>query len=100
WVEGEAFRVLGQILLAKGDLQGAREALVRANELGWETPFELAQLRVAEGDAQAATRIFARGIAGDEWSCRSKRGQALAHCVIAAATAGDLADARKALAEL
>ena len=100
WVEGEAWRVLGEILRAKGDFDAARKAFVRATELGWESQFELALLRQAEGDADGAAALLARTIAENAWSGRSKRGRALAHYAIAAATAGRIEDSRAALAEL
>jgi DNA-binding winged helix-turn-helix (wHTH) protein len=100
WVEGEAWRVLGEVLLAKGDFDAARQAFVRATELGWESQFELALLRFAEGDADGAAGLLARTLAENAWSVRSKRGQALAHYGITAAAAGRTGEARAALAEL
>lgn len=100
WAEGESWRVTGDILLAKGDFDAARQAFIRAAELGWEAQFELAQLRFAEGDANGAANILARTLAENAWSGRSKRGRALAHYCIAAATAGRTDEARAALAEL
>jgi tetratricopeptide (TPR) repeat protein len=100
WAEGDAWRVLGDVLLAKGALQEAREAYSRATELGWESQFGLALVRFAQGDAPAATRLLARALAENAWSCRSKRGQALAHYAIIATAAGEPGAARAALAEL
>ncbi|MDD5200189.1 MAG: winged helix-turn-helix domain-containing protein [Terrimicrobiaceae bacterium] len=97
WAESEAWRVSGDILLARGDFAGARAAFLRAAELGWDTEFEMASLHLAEGDARAAARLLARAIADNAWSCRSKRGRALAHYCIAAAESGDVAEARAAL---
>jgi tetratricopeptide (TPR) repeat protein len=36
WAEGDAYRVLGELRLACGDLAGAETALRRAHELGWD----------------------------------------------------------------
>jgi DNA-binding winged helix-turn-helix (wHTH) protein len=100
WVEGEAFRVLGQILLAKGNFEEARGAFARATELGWESQFDLALLRMVEGDANGAATLLARILAENAWSARSRRGRTLAQYCIAAAQAGRLDEARGAVAEL
>jgi DNA-binding winged helix-turn-helix (wHTH) protein len=100
WAEGDAWRVLGDVLLARGELAGAHEAYGRAADLGWESQFGLALVKFAEGNAAASARLIARLLAENAWSCRVKRGQALAHYVIIAAAAGELEPARAALAEL
>ncbi len=100
WAEGESWRVLGQILLAKGDFDGARQSFCRATELGWESQFDMALLRLAEGDANGAATLMRHTLAENAWSCRSKRGQALAYFIIAAAMAGRTEEARAVLAEL
>jgi DNA-binding winged helix-turn-helix (wHTH) protein len=100
WAEGESWRVTGEILLAKGEFDAARQALTRATELGWETQFDLALLRFAEGDAGGAANLLARTLAENAWSGRSRRGRALAHYCITAATAGRIDEARAALAQL
>jgi tetratricopeptide (TPR) repeat protein len=100
WAEGDAWRALGEILLAKGEFETARTAFEKANDLGWESQFGLALLRLAEGDAAAAARLLGRSLAENVWSARTKRGQALAWFTIASALAGNLAAAGGALAEL
>ncbi len=100
WAEGEAWQVLGDILVARGAFAEAEAAFRRANELGYEAHFHIALLRLAEGDAVAAARLLAQSLAENAWSCRSKRGQALAYHAIAAAAGGQLDAARQAVAEL
>lgn len=90
----------GEIHLAKGDFAAARKALARATELGWECQLELALVRHASGDAEGAANLLARAIADNAWSCRAKRGRALAHLGMASAEAVRLAEARQALDDL
>jgi DNA-binding winged helix-turn-helix (wHTH) protein len=100
WAEGEGWRVLGQILLSKGTFEEARAAFARATELGWESQFDLALLRMVEGDANGATTLLARTLAENAWSARSRRGRTLAQYCVAASIAGRLEEARTAMAEL
>lgn len=100
WVEGEAWRVLGQILLSKGDFTEAKKALARATELGWESQFDIALLRMVEGDANGAASLLTRILAENAWSARSRRGRTLAQYCISASIAGRLEEARNAMADL
>ena len=100
WVEGEAWRILGEILFAKGEFDEARQAFGRAMELGWDSQFNLGLLRLAEGDAEGATTLLGRTLAENSRAGLTMRGRTLAHMSIAAATAGRLDEARSALAEL
>jgi DNA-binding winged helix-turn-helix (wHTH) protein len=100
WAEGEGWRVLGQILLAKGEFAEARQALAHATELGWDSQFDHALLRMVEGDANGAASLLSRTLAENAWSVRSRRGRTLAQYCIAAATSGRLEEAREAIAEL
>ncbi|MGH9138217.1 MAG: hypothetical protein ACRD0G_14410, partial [Acidimicrobiales bacterium] len=49
---------LGNIRLRKGDLAGAEEAFVAAHEHAWEPQPGLALLRLAQGDAAAASQLI------------------------------------------
>lgn len=51
WVSSE----IGSVRLRLGDLTGAEEAFVRANELGWEPQPGMALLKLARGDAKGAS---------------------------------------------
>jgi DNA-binding winged helix-turn-helix (wHTH) protein len=97
WAEGDGWMALGDILLAKGECGPAREAYLRATELGWESRLGLALVHFAEGNAPAAAKLLGRTLADDGWSCRSKRGQALAWHAIVAAHAGRREEARATL---
>lgn len=100
WAEGDAFRLLGEIRLAQGDLDGAEEAFRRAHELSWDPNPGMALLRVAQGRADAALRSLERALADPGWTNRQRRGPLLAHLVAVACAAGELERAREALAEL
>ncbi len=100
WAEGDAWVALGDILLARGETAEAREAYLRATELGWESRFGLALVHHAEGNAAAAVKLLGRALAENAWSCRSKRGQALAWQAIIAAHAARLEEATAALSVL
>lgn len=100
WVEGEIWRVSGELHAAMGDFDAAREAYQRAIAVGWDALFEIALLRMEEGDPAAAAKSIGSLIAANAWSCRSKPGRAWTHYCIAAARAGDLSTARAALAKV
>jgi DNA-binding winged helix-turn-helix (wHTH) protein len=100
WMEGDAWRALGDILLMKGEFTAARDAFAKATQLGWETQFGFALVLLAEGDSSAAARLLGRTLEGNAWSSRSRRGQALAQFAIASAVAGRVEDAQRALAEI
>jgi DNA-binding winged helix-turn-helix (wHTH) protein len=100
WAEGDAWVALGDILLARGALDTARQAYTRAIELGWDAQFGLAMVRHASGDAAGAAAQLGRILTENAWSARSRRGQALAQFAIVAAAANRLDEARTALAEL
>lgn len=100
WVQGDAWRVLGDIRLARGAYAEAKSAFLRAAELGWESGFGLALVRFAEGEAEAAAQQLIRLIEQNAWSARSQRGLALAYLAIIATAAKQFDRARSALAEL
>jgi tetratricopeptide (TPR) repeat protein len=100
WMEGEVWRVIGDIHAASGDLEQARICYEHASACGFESGFEIALLKLVDGDAVAAATEMRRLIDAELWSCQTKRGQAWAQYAIASAQAGDLASARFALEKL
>jgi DNA-binding winged helix-turn-helix (wHTH) protein/predicted negative regulator of RcsB-dependent stress response len=100
WVCGDAWCVMGDILLSRGSLAEARAAYLRSAELGWDSTLGLALVRFHEGDAPGALRQLAQCIDEQGFSCRSKRGSALIHVALVATAAGELEQARAALATL
>ena len=97
WACGDAWLVLGEILLAKGSLGEARAAFVRAAELGWDSTFGLALVRYHEGDASAALRQLSQCLQDGTLSCRTRPGESHAYLAIVAAAAGQLERGREAL---
>jgi DNA-binding winged helix-turn-helix (wHTH) protein/predicted negative regulator of RcsB-dependent stress response len=100
WASGDAWLVLGDILLAQGSSEEARAAYVRAAELGWDSTFGLALVRYQEGDAAGALRQLGQCIEEEGYSCRIKPGASLAYMAMVAAAAGQLEQARAALDKL
>jgi DNA-binding winged helix-turn-helix (wHTH) protein len=100
WTEGEVWRVAGDLRAALGDFDKARHAYEQALAAGWDTQFEMAVLRLHEGDAIGAAETLGKLIAGEAWSCQSKLGRALTSWSIAASQAGDVEAARIGLDRL
>jgi DNA-binding winged helix-turn-helix (wHTH) protein len=100
WAEGDAWRVLGEVQLARGDWSGARDSMYRAHEYGWDARFGLALLEHAQGRSTRAHRLLARALRDPNWANRARRGLMLAHATIIAAGCGRLDQAREALTEL
>jgi DNA-binding winged helix-turn-helix (wHTH) protein len=100
WAEGDAWRVLGEIQLARGDWSQARESMSRAHEYGWNAQLGLALLEHARGRTTQAHRLLGRALRDPHWSNRARRGVLLAHFAEISARAGCLHDAREALREI
>jgi len=100
YAEGDAFRILGDLQLLRGDLDAAETAYLRARDLGWDPQPGLAMLQAERGDAQSAIRALLRSLGDSGWSVQQRRGLVLAHLVIIAARAGDRTRARQAMEEL
>lgn len=100
WAEGDAWRVLGEIQLARGDWAKARASFTRTQELGWHAQLGLSLLEHAEGNTEQACRLLARAARDPHWSNRARRGFLLAHLAAMCARAGHLHEAHEALAEL
>ena len=100
FVEGDACRVLGEIRLSRGDLDGAERAFRDAHRLGWNPQPGLALLLVARGDAESAIKQLERALAQPSWTDGQRRGSILAVLGRVGAMNGKLERARAALAEL
>ncbi|MBE2212419.1 MAG: winged helix-turn-helix domain-containing protein [Opitutaceae bacterium] len=100
YAEGDAFRVLGEIRLLRGDCDGAQDAFRKAHELGWHPLPGWALVQAANRRFAAAIRSLQRGLQAPGWADGQRRAILLAHLGCIAAQAGDLPLARSALDEL
>lgn len=100
YAEGDAFRVLGEIRLLRGDLAGADEAFRQSHALGWNPLPGWALVQAERGQPGAAIRMLQRALESPDWANGQRRGQLLAHLARIAAQNGDRRLARRSLAEL
>jgi tetratricopeptide (TPR) repeat protein len=100
YAEGDGCRILGDLRLARGDLDGAERAYQRAHERGWDPQPGLAHVMVARGQAAGALRALERSLGAANWSNRQRRGLLLASMITVALAASVPERARQALAEL
>jgi len=98
WAVGDAERLYGEVLRARGDLAGAEQAYRRAEVAGWDSCPGWAELLIERNDAPAALRALERAIDDPSWPCRQRRRLLYASLARVAARAGDVARAHEALA--
>lgn len=98
--EGDACRVLGEIRLARGDLDGAEFAFREAHRLGWNPQPGLSLLLAARGEPASAIKQLERALAEPSWTDGQRRGSILAVLARVAAASGQLERAAAALGEL
>lgn len=94
WAQGDAWRVLGDLLLVRGDLDEAGQAYGKAHALGWDPNPGHAALTAMRGDIPGALRSLDRSLEDESWAGRQRREQLLCHLVVLAAWAGELERAR------
>jgi tetratricopeptide (TPR) repeat protein len=97
---GDAYRILGELYLMRGELDQADKAFRRAHDLGWDPQPGLALLQAENGDPQAAILGLRRTLDDRDWALRQRRGLLLAVFVIIAAQNGEEEHARWAMREL
>jgi len=100
YAEGDLYRVLGDVRLARGNLDGAEDAFRRAYKLGWDPQPGSALLQVKRGRAERALRDLERSLASGSWATMQRRTILLAHLVVVAVAAGKPDRARSALGGL
>jgi DNA-binding CsgD family transcriptional regulator len=95
----EASYGVGEVLRRRGDLAGAEQAFVRAQQLGWDPQPGLALLRLAQGRVEAAAAALRSALASPTVD-RFARARLLAAQVEVAIAAGALDEAGHAAREL
>lgn len=98
--EGDACRVLGEIHLARGDLDAADAAFREAHRLGWNPQPGLSLVLAARGDAEGALKLLERALSQPTWTDGQRRGSMLVVSARIAAMNGQPERAAAALAEL
>jgi tetratricopeptide (TPR) repeat protein len=100
YARGDTFRVLGDLRLAQGDLDGAEEAYRRAHSAGGSPQPGLARVLVARGRPEAAVRGLQRVLDEGNWIDWQRRPVLLSAMVEVAVAADQCDRARDALAQL
>lgn len=100
WAEGDAHRIRGNLLLLRGDLEGAGRAFALAIEQGWDPQPEYALFLDARHETERAVRSLERSIADNSWCNRERMPELLSALVTLCARHGDETRARAAMAEL
>jgi ATP/maltotriose-dependent transcriptional regulator MalT len=95
----EASYGVGEVLRRRGDLAGAEQAFVRAQQLGWDPQPGMALLRLAQGRVDAAAAALRSALASPTVD-RFGRARVLAAQVEVAIAAGTLDEAHHAVREL
>lgn len=100
YAEGDAWRVLGEIRLLRGEFAEAETAFRQAHELGWNPIPGWALLQAERGESAAALKVLQRALQMPTWADGQRRGLILAHAASIAARSGKKTAAKKFLAEL
>lgn len=100
WAEGDAWRVLGEIRVMRGDRPAAEAAFEESHRLGWDPQPAYALLLMVQGKSDAAVRALERALDDTCFPQAQRRGILLAHMVPVALAAGDYQRASRALREL
>lgn len=100
YCEGDACRVLGEIRLSLGDLDGAEAAFRDSHLLGWSPQPGLSLLLAERGQLPAALKQLERALAQPGWADGQRRATLLAVLARLAAQGGQCERARAALSEL
>jgi DNA-binding winged helix-turn-helix (wHTH) protein len=99
YLEGEAYRILGDIQRLRGDWPDAERSYRHAQELGWEPQPGYAELLLARGEPERAVRSLEMTLRNDAWPVQQRRATLLAVLASCAARAGDTAKAQGRLQE-
>ncbi|HMB69586.1 MAG TPA: winged helix-turn-helix domain-containing protein [bacterium] len=99
YAEGDAERLLGDVHLARGDLDRAERAYRRAYALGWDPCPGWAYLHAERGDLDGGIRALERALEDTGWPCHQRRRLLLAALARVEAAAGQPERARAAIRE-
>jgi ATP/maltotriose-dependent transcriptional regulator MalT len=100
WALGDAWRVVGELQLARGQVEEAEASFQRAHEHGWDPQPGLSLVELYRGKPADALRLLIRALNDTNWATRQRRGLLLGWAAITAALAGEGATARDLLASL
>lgn len=100
YLEGEAYRILGDIQRLRGDWAEAERSYRHARELGWDPQPGYAELLLARGEPDRAVRSLEMTLMSDVWSVQQRRATLLAVLATCAAHAGDTGKAQSRLQDL
>jgi DNA-binding winged helix-turn-helix (wHTH) protein/ATP/maltotriose-dependent transcriptional regulator MalT len=100
YCEGDACRVLGEIRLSLGDLDGAEAAFRDSHLLGWNPQPGLALLLAERGDLTGAIKQLERALAQPGWADGQRRATLLALLARLLTNSGQLDRAHATLVEL
>jgi DNA-binding winged helix-turn-helix (wHTH) protein len=99
YLEGEAYRILGDIQRLRGDWPEAERSYRHAQELGWEPQPGYAELLLDRGEPERAVRSLEMTLLNDAWHVQQRRATLLAMLARCAARAGDTGKAQSSLQE-
>ncbi|MFO1392198.1 MAG: winged helix-turn-helix domain-containing protein [Steroidobacteraceae bacterium] len=99
YLEGEAYRILGDIQRLRGDCAEAERSYRYAQELGWEPQPGYAELLLDRGEPERAVRSLEMTLMNDAWPVQQRRATLLAVLARCAARAGDTGKAQSRLQE-
>jgi DNA-binding winged helix-turn-helix (wHTH) protein len=90
WAVGEAYRLLGDVRLARGEFGPAEDAYRIAHQHGWDPYPGYGMLLHFKGQSAAALRGLKRALEATHWVAGERRGQYLAATAVIAALSGDI----------
>jgi tetratricopeptide (TPR) repeat protein len=100
WALGDAYRLMGDVHLARGEMEQAERCFLQAYQQGGDPYPGYAELLTQRGQGDEAIRGLERTAAQTHWVAGERRGNYLAHAARIAAAMGNSEKARSLLQEL
>jgi DNA-binding winged helix-turn-helix (wHTH) protein len=97
WALGDAYRLMGDVLMARGEAAAAERSYVHAYEHGWDPYPGYAILLHQRGHSDEAVRGLKRAAELTNWASAERKPRYLAHAAQIASMAGQLDEARALL---